>query len=189
MVAVAFCAFSPSRSQLAPQDQITWRTYKQGAFSNASQTLTNIFETEGQFQNFWNNVLSARNGPVPTQGVDWTKEKLVAINLGPRPNTGYELSVASIKRVTANDILVTFRERLPIEGVRYPQMQTSPWLILKMQRTPGSINFKSITVRGAIGQGGTTIIIPDDEDGCCEPGTRCCRACGCGCRGNHRGGG
>jgi|GEM_PF-4164131 len=187
MVALAFCALSPSRSQFIPQDQINWRTFKQGAFSNARSAQTNVFETEAQFQRFWQNVLGPKAGVMPTQGVDWSTQKLIAINLGPRPNAGYELSVASIKRTQAAQILVTYRERLPIDGVRYPQMEISPWIVVRMERTAGAIDFKGITVRGSLGQGGT-IIIPED-DGCCEPGTRCCSQCGCGCRGDRRGGG
>jgi len=194
MVVATLCAFLPSRSQFLPQDQINWRTYRQGAFSNAKTAQTNVFETEGQFQRFWQNVIGTAGGKMPTDGVDWAREKLVAINLGVRPNAGYELSIQSIKRVKASEILVSYRERLPIQGVSYPQVQISPWIIVRMERAGGAINFQGRTVSGSIGAGGTVIFPPDrNDDGCCEPGTKCCSACGCGCqkRGGHggRGGG
>lgn len=160
---------------------MNWRTYQQGALSNVRGLVTNVFETEGQFQTFWKNNMGDVAGKMPTGGVDWSREKLVMINLGPRPNTGYELAVTSIKRVRAGEILVTYRERLPIEGVRYPQVQISPWYIVRLDRlATGAIKFQGETVKGSIG-GGVIIVPGRGGDPCCGPRDRCCGHCDCGC--------
>lgn len=160
------------------QDLVNWRTYKQGAFSNAKGTLTNVFETEGQFQVYWERVNGAIAGKMPTGGIDWSKEKLIAINLGPRPNPGFEVVVSSIKRVTAGTIQVTYQEQLPMQGVNYPQVMVSPWVIVKMERVAGGISFKGQTVKRNAG-----VIFPPQGGDCCGDACRCCRNCACpGCK-------
>ncbi|MBC8063957.1 MAG: protease complex subunit PrcB family protein [Chlorobia bacterium] len=177
MVVALVCSFVPTRSQGGRQDMVTWRTYRQGAFSNAKGTLTNVFETEGQFQTYWERVNGPIAGKVPTSGVDWAREKLIAVNLGPRANPGYEVVVSSIKRVKTGEILVTFQEQLPVPGMRYPQVVISPFIIVKMERTTGVISFKGETVRRSTG-----VIITPPGGRCCVGVCRCCENCGCSCR-------
>lgn len=167
------CSFAPSRSQFVRQDQINWRTYSQGAFSNAKGTLTNVFETEGQFQNYWNQTNGTIAGKMPT-GINWGREKLIAVNLGPRPNIGHEVIVQSIKRISTSQIQVTYQERLPQQGVNYPQVVVNPWVIVKMERAAGTISFKGETVKRNPG-----VIMPPGGNRCCGDVCRCCDNCGC----------
>ena len=161
------------------QDMVNWRTYKQGAFSNAKGTLTHIFETEGQFQTYWQQINGNVAGKMPTGGVDWSKEKLVAVNLGPRANAGYAVVVSSIKRIRAGEIQVTYQEQLPMQGVSYPQVMVNPWVIVKVERTPGLISFKGETIRRSTG----LIVTPPPNKGkCCGDVCRCCESCTC-CKG------
>lgn len=173
------CSFVPTRSQVSRLEGVNWRTYKQGAFSNAKGTLTNVFETEGQFQNYWERVNGPIAGKMPTGGIDWSKEKLIAVNLGSRANPGYEVVVASIKRTTAGTIQVVYHEQLPMPGVNYPQVLVSPWVIVKMERVAGNIVFKGETVKRNTG----VIYPPGGGDDCCGDRCRCCRNRAChGCR-------
>lgn len=174
-VVALLCSFAPSRSQFVRQDQINWRTYSQGAFSNAKGTLTNVFETEGQFQTYWDRTNGVIAGKAPKGGIDWSREKLIAVNLGPRPNIGHEVVIQSIKRTTAASIQVIYQERLPQQGVNYPQVQVSPWVIVKMERAAGSISFKGETVKRNPG----VIFPPGGGRGCCGNVCRCCENCSC----------
>ncbi len=176
VVAALVCSFVPSRSQLGRQDQINWRTYRQGALSNAKGTFTNVFETEGQFQNYWQQTNGVIAGRMPSGGIDWAREKLIAVNLGPRPNIGHEVIIRSITRVRTNEIQVLFQEQLPLQGVNYPQVQVSPWVLVKMERAPGIITFKGGTVNRLPG------VVPGQGRGsCCGDVCRCCAGCQCGC--------
>ncbi|MCC7228801.1 MAG: protease complex subunit PrcB family protein [Fimbriimonadaceae bacterium] len=176
---LAFCLFTNGESQIDRQSMVVWRTYHRGLMSGAKQTETYVFETEGQFQNYWSKVIGPIGGKMPTGGIDWSREKLVAVNLGSRPNPGYEIVVASMKRVRSAEILVTFQEKLPIPGMNYPQMTISPFVIVKMDRIPGLITFKGETVKSNIG-------IIKGQGNCCGDVCRCCENCGCGCQ--HGGG-
>ena len=96
LAAIGFGLVVFSVPQVGNQDGVNWRTYRQGAFSNARGLLTNVIETEGQFQTYWQKINGTIAGKMPTDGVDWAREKLVAINLGPRANPGYEVVIRSI---------------------------------------------------------------------------------------------
>ena len=172
LAAVGFGLFVFSVPQVAGQDGVNWRTYRQGALSNAKGLLTNVFETEGQFQTYWERVNGIVAGKIPTGGIDWSREKLVAVNLGPRPNPGYEVVIRSIKRVRAGELQVLYQEQLPMQGMMYPQVMVSPWIIVKMERTAGVISFKGETVNRSIG------VIGGSGD-CCRPVCRCCENCRC----------
>jgi hypothetical protein len=175
-VAVLLCTFVSTRSQIGRQDMVVWGNYKQGAFSNAKGTLTNVFETEGQFQTYWERVNGPVAGKVPTTGVDWSKEKLVAVNLGPRPNPGHELMISSVRRIQTGEIQVTYRELLPMPGVKYGQVTISPFIVIKVQRTAGRISFRGETVNRTTG-----VIVTPPGGRCCTGVCRCCANCGCEC--------
>lgn len=176
VIAVAgFCLIAISASQrLVPQDMVNWRTFRQGAFSNAQTRQTLVFETEGQFQSYWQRVNGPMAGKMPTDGVDWSREKLIAVNLGSRPNPGYEVAVRSVKRVRAGEIQVLYQEQLPMPGAYYPQVMTSPWVVIKMERAPGIITFKGETVNRSTG-----VIGGPGRGDCCRPVCRCCENCRC----------
>lgn len=189
VAACAFCIFAVSQAlpQFNLANQINWRTYVQGAFSQVQNFETNVFETEGQFQLYWEKKIGKLGGNLPATGVDWSREKLVAINLGIRPNTGYELYVQNVSRGNAAEIVVNFRERLPIPNVRYAQVQSSPFVVIKVQREAGRIIFKGEKVSGSIMPGGTVIFPPNQQGSCCGDNCKCCSSCGCGCQ-RKRGG-
>ena len=174
IAAVLLCSFAASHSQFGRQDQINWRTYRQGALSNAKGTLTHVFETEGQFQTYWERTNGIIAGKMPTGGIDWAREKLIAINLGPRPNMGHEVIVRSITRTQAGSIQVLFQEQLPLRGVNYPQVQVSPWVLVRMERAPGVISFKGETVNRMPG-----VTHGKPNQNCCGDVCRCCSNCTC----------
>jgi len=172
--AALLCSFAASHSQFGRQDQINWRTYRQGALSDAKTQMTHVFETEGQFQAYWERIQGSIAGRMPTGGVDWSKEKLIAVNLGPRPNIGHEVIIRSIQRVQTGQIQVLFQEQLPLKNVRYPQVQVSPWVLVKMERAPGMIAFKGETVNRLPG-----VIPGTPNQNCCGNVCRCCSNCTC----------
>jgi hypothetical protein len=160
-----------------------WRTFKQGAFSNADQYGTYVMETEGVWQKYWANVVGGKAADAP-KTINWASEKLVAINLGRRPNSGYELYVRSVERGRANEIVVYVVERTPIPGMMYAQVVINPWIVIKMDRAAGNIVFKKETVDGSNLGGGSRIVQLGQDGDCCNGPCRCCS--GCNCRGDHR---
>jgi hypothetical protein len=184
IVAGVLLAASASVAQHSLPNSIEWHTFRQGAFSNAREFGTKVLETEGSFQKYWADVVGGRASDAP-KGVDWAKEKLVAINLGVRPNTGYELYVRSVERVRTNEIRFNVVERLPLEGMPAAQVRISPWVLIRMERAPGNITFaKSVQDGNHIG--GIEIIPGPPGGSCCSGPCTCCKGCGCGCQ---RGGG
>lgn len=174
VAAIGFGLFVFSVPQVGIQDGVNWRTYRQGALSNAKSTQTFVFETEGQFQSYWQKVNGPVAGKLPTDGIDWSREKLLAVNLGPRPNPGYEVVIRSIKRIRAGEIQVLYQEQLPMRGVNYPQVMVSPWVVVKMERTVGIISFKGEKVDRTTG-----VIGGPGSGDCCRPICRCCENCRC----------
>ena len=173
-----------SIAQQGLKNSIEWHTFRQGAFSNATEFGTKVIETEGTYQKYWAEVVGGRSTDAP-KGVDWSKEKLVAINLGIRPNTGYELYVRSVEKVRANEIRFNVIERLPMPGAPAAQVRISPWILIRIERTPGNITFAK-QVQDGNHIGGVDIIQVGPPGGsCCSGPCTCCKGCACGC---HPGG-
>jgi hypothetical protein len=179
---------SVASAQLRVSNSINWRTFRQGAFSNGRRFETQVIETEGLWQRYWGNVVGGKVEDTP-DGVDWSKEKLVAINLGQRTNTGYELYVRSVERFRANEIRVNVVERLPIPGMRTAQVMTSPWIVIKMERTPGTVTFNKQVEDGSNRGGFRITQVGPPSGSCCTPPCQCCKSCGCGCQQQGHGGG
>ena len=145
---------------------IDWGTFKSGATSRFNDPEMVVMHTENDFQAYWQRAMGQAGNAAP-KGVDWMKYKLVAVHLGTRPNSGYSVIVQNILR---NGSYATIHavEQTPIPNQYVAQMQTSPWVIVKVERS--AVDFRlDMTSRQShpriiLGPGGT-YIGPRDNDG------------------------
>jgi hypothetical protein len=113
-----------------PRLQADWGTYRQGATSRINDPQMLVLNTESEFIQYYERTFGGR---APRAGIDWYRYRLVAIHLGVRPTTGYAVSVRNVIR---NGVYGTIRavEETPIPGQYVSRVETSPFVIVKVER-------------------------------------------------------
>lgn len=87
---------------------------------------------QGDLNNYWIHSFGSLSG-VPTN-INWAKEMVAAINLGPRATAGYNPWVTSVDKVSAAEVRITWVERYPPSWANPPKTQQSPFQIIKLSR-------------------------------------------------------
>lgn len=144
---------------------ITWRTYKAGVHSAAPVQEIVVMETLGDYQRYLRRF--DPQGAGDGGDVDWKVEELVAIHVGERKTAGYRVEVASIRRANPRDVLVSWVERTPRRGSSQAQAMTSPYVIVRLNRTGGRLTFS-----GSKAESSGIFVVPGRGYGCA-----CCEAC------------
>lgn len=123
---------------LFAQTEVKFEVFQSGQQSNVQTEQFHVFQTEGQFQTYWKASTGEANAP---RDVKWATEFLIAVNLGNKSSGGYKVFIESIERVRG-ELVVTVVELMPSGATT--QAITSPWEIVKVQRTSGNIKFNKI---------------------------------------------
>ncbi len=135
------------------QGGIVWRAYKSSAYSQATASKEIVMQTQGAFDTYWRELTGERTAP---RDVDFTKELLIAVQLGQRSSGGYKAMIRSIERTKPNEITVSYEERKPAPGSISATVITSPYEIVRVERKTavGVFYFKKReVVDGATGGG------------------------------------
>lgn len=123
------------------QSGIKWRGYKSGTFSNVQSESFFVLNNEAEWQTYWKDQLGEKPQTAP-RDVKWGQEMLVAVHLGKKATAGYSVFVKQLDRPTANVIRLTFVEKSPSPGSVNPQVITSPYEIIRLDRVGGTFEFK-----------------------------------------------
>ena len=125
---VATCAtVSALTMTLAAQNSI--RTVDKGAQSNVDDRLTAAARTEAEWAPLW----KKHNYDKPAPPVDFSKEMVVAVFMGSRPNAGF--STAVVSATAANGaLIVRYRETMPGPGTVSAQILTFPYHLVAIPR-------------------------------------------------------
>ncbi|HWA83385.1 MAG TPA: protease complex subunit PrcB family protein, partial [Fimbriimonadaceae bacterium] len=148
-------------------------TYKEGTASKAQGQQVVVMDTIADFQRYRNTY--GPEGVGNAGDVDWVKEELIAIHLGPRDSGGYTVGVTTIKKTKANEATVYWAEFTPPKGVAHSKEATSPWTIIRLNRPGYRLAFEGHREEGRL-PGGIKIISTGDGDGY-GSGCRCCEKC------------
>jgi len=191
-VLVLLAAVAAAIGQYDGRPAIRWSTFLEGQESQIKKQRFDVLVTEGDWQRFWNQM-TRRGASSAPRGVNWNTEQLVAIHLGTREGSGNRVYVQSITSPRPHDVQITYVEQRP--APRYDgrggrdrnrdddrdrdRREVSPYVIVKMNRTPGVPRF--VRVEGPQVQTGFR---PNPGYGYC----RCAQCpglwggyCGCGC--------
>lgn len=134
----------PSQTAFGPIVQ--WTQVNQGVHCAITQSEMRVLGSEAQWQAHFNRAFPADPGTrreIP-RVADWSKEIIIAIHAGQQPTPGYSLNVSTIARRQSGvyDIDVVFEK--PNQNAIMPQMVTSPWVVIKVQRTTGTPRLRVI---------------------------------------------
>ncbi len=171
-----------------PSNTIKWRTFTSGSISKATKQELVVIDSENTFQRYWVRYMGQDAAQAP-KGLDWNTEKLIAFHLGTRNTGGFQTWVQRIDRGRDGIARMTINERKPMRNQIVTQHVTSPWTIIRVDRSSAEFQYSLEEAKGF--PPGITIIDPgrgrdhdrdrgDDKKGKCNC-TNC--SCGCGCGG------
>jgi hypothetical protein len=156
----------PGAGKWAQANSVNWGTFKSGPNSRVSQQGFQELGSESEFMNYWQNATGNRAGTAP-KGIDWGKQKLVAVHLGTRPTSGFSVIVQNVVK-DAGGATIRAVEQTPIPGQYVVETPSNPYVIIKVDRTAGNfkINWETRQATPSIilGPGGA-YIGPKDNDG------------------------
>ncbi len=134
-------------------------TIKKGYQSTIRQQGLRPIYTENQFRSYWTQS-TGQPGNMAPAGIDWVKQMVLAVHLGQRNTGGFDVDVMRID--TTNGVAsVLVRERRPDQNMIVTQALTSPWAIVRFDRT--TLPFRMELTQGSQGSqvfmpnGGTVI--------------------------------
>lgn len=133
-----------SQTQFGPIVQ--WTQVHQGVRSAVTQQEMRVIGSERDWTTYFDRAFPADPGTkreIP-KVADWTKEIIIAIHAGRQPTPGYSLNVSTIARRQSGiyDIDVVFEK--PNPQAMMAQVTTSPWVVIKVQRTVGTPRLRVI---------------------------------------------
>jgi len=180
---VGLLVATSAMAQFGMASSVQWRTFKRGEYSNIAKQSLFVLEDRGQFEQYWQNATGNPADTAP-DGVDWLKDKLIAIHLGQRPTGGYKFLVRSVKKNKLDTTTISAIEQLPLPGSFVSQSVTSPYAIIKVPRTL-STNFALSVEKGPALSGGVIFNGGFGTDNgassapcsCCSGGTCTCPNC------------
>jgi hypothetical protein len=137
VAAVVWCAMvSAAMGQVSPAELVT---VAQGPMSNIDESRQVVARTAAEWQALWKE--HDAQGAAPS--VDFTQSIIVAVFLGSRPTAGFAVEITAVKTEGSRSV-VEYRERRPPRDALLAQVLTSPFHIVRLARTTGSIEFTRI---------------------------------------------
>lgn len=115
----------------APQERWT------GTHS-ADQEGTRTVYDETEWRKLWKTL-----SPAPLPALDFSKQQVVGVFLGPRPTGGYAAEIVDVVQ-TSTALIVQWRERAPEDGLQGPEGATSPYALRVVPRTDLPVRYQKI---------------------------------------------
>jgi hypothetical protein len=119
--------------------QGTVLTVAQGAMSNIEEPRQAVVRTAAEWQALWKQHDPGGTAPP----VDFSQSLVAAVFLGSRPTAGFTAEIIAVKTEGTRTV-VEFRERQPPADAFVAQVLTSPFHIVRLPSTAGSIEFRRL---------------------------------------------
>gem|GEM_PF-1717967 len=151
LAALAGSASAQFHGLPTPTNTVNWRTFRTGTTSRISGQTMFVLHTENDFVSYWSRS-TGQSGETAPRGVDWNKEKLVAIHLGNRPSSGFKVFVRSIDRGPSLAVIRAV-EQTPIPGQYVAQVVSSPFVIVRVDKNAADYRLELSREEGQVGNG------------------------------------
>lgn len=121
--------------QEAPPETLPFTSLEKGWHSNYTKQDNLVFND----QNTWETHYKAAHSDNVPQ-VDFTKETVLAVYMGTRPNNSYSVKIKEVENFPPSiDVLI--QTSGPQKGKMYLQVITHPYHIVKIEKTSKPINW------------------------------------------------
>jgi hypothetical protein len=108
---------------------IPYTVVLKGSQSGVHKNWNYIFRSAKKFDPYWKS-LGLKGVKKPK--IDFKKDALLAMHLGPKPTTGYAVDLISIQRIVLGT-LIRYNTKAPAPGKINATMITHPFLIVKIK--------------------------------------------------------
>jgi hypothetical protein len=106
------------------------RTIAKGDQSNVDDAKQVLVRTEAEWTKLWQQ--HAPDHPKPT--VDFSRDMIVAVFMGSRPNAGFSTAIVSATATPSGTLLVRYKETMPAAGAVSAQILTFPYHIVAINK-------------------------------------------------------
>jgi hypothetical protein len=139
ILAILFCVgcvniiSAPKKTKPSAPKPVTFKQIANSTHSGFARPDMGIISTEKELREFWAK-LYARFSPPPscdTDLIDFSKETVVYVAVGERPNGCYSAKISSITR-QAEKLTVSYDECVPDKGCICTQVITAPVDVVKI---------------------------------------------------------
>jgi hypothetical protein len=117
---------------------LLFATVAQGAMSNIEEPRNVVVRTAAEWQALW----KEHDPDHPAPAVDFAESMAVGVFLGSRPTAGFAVEITAV-RAEGTRTIVEYRERRP-GGDFVAQILTSPFHIIRVERSVGAVDFRRI---------------------------------------------
>jgi hypothetical protein len=131
MMLAALLAQQPAGGLMMLDGGGTARTIAKGDQSNVDDARQVLVRTEAEWTKLWNQ--HAPDHPKPA--VDFSKEMVVAVFMGSRPNAGFSTAITAAT-VANGALVVRYKETAPAAGAVSAQILTFPYHIVAIAKAP-----------------------------------------------------
>ena len=114
-------------------------TVAAGPVSAIEEPRQAVVRTATEWQTLWKEHDAQHAAP----SLDFTQSIVVAVFLGTRPTAGFIVEITAVK-AEGSRAVVEYRERRPPRDALLAEVLTAPFHIVRIARTSGSIEFRSI---------------------------------------------
>lgn len=129
---------SPSAQNLIIQNetlgQIEFRRILSGERSNIRSYETRIIDNQSDFIKLWDDHTGSKTNPLFIPKIDFELKNVIAIFLGERPTTGFNIDINKIEE-TKDIIKVSLKENKPLAGSEVKAEITQPFLIIETKKS------------------------------------------------------
>lgn len=164
--------------QFSNAGQIKHQVVQMGQYSSVRDQQMITITNQDQFEKYWERTMRQPARTAPTN-IDWYTYKVLAIHLGERRSGGYKVNVQAIEEDRRGGAVVRAFEETPMPGSFVSQGTTSPWVLVKVDksaRNPTLSLMKRESKNGVFGNGGGF----NNGGNRCNCGPSCGCNCGCG---------
>ena len=89
----------------------------------------------------WENLWS-RLSREPLPDVDFSRQQVVGVFLGPRPSGGFRVDISKAVQVLPASVLIRYHETAPLSGHTPPEGATAPYALRAIERTALPVRFE-----------------------------------------------
>ena len=106
------------------------RTIAKGDQSNIDDARQVLVRSEAEWTKLWNQHAPDHQRPA----VDFSKQMVVAVFMGSRPNAGFSTAIVSATATPSGTLLVRYKETRPATGAISAQILTFPYHIVAISK-------------------------------------------------------
>lgn len=139
--ALALCLLQvPQRQEL---ERIPFIEYLAGFTSVVEEPKRWLITGPDELRRYWSEAFGKDPKDAP-KSVDFRRYQLIAIHIGARPTSGYNVYVKSVLRLTPDTALVSYVEQKPRPLAVRVQSRTSPWVLFKVPVGIPNFSYKEL---------------------------------------------